>query len=263
MLTRHTLFRLRNLLHAVLAIAACGATSALAQGKCRPTVRRCTRKKSRSGRAASCQDCHGFAGTFRAWSFPVRPKRRSAQASKPRSPATAGGMGVVFRTPHGRTQQTSDVAAHILVAVPYRHRRHRLLRCPPRPLHRARSMFGSTAVGATSATVGVLLTNSATNAATITLGNPAVMQWHRTGSQILEALLCRRPDRMHQWLEYCNRARAARSALSSFRPPLARARPLGASILSAILVPAREITLQGTATGAGLRLHRPRRPTRH
>ncbi len=31
MLTRHTLFRLRNLLHAVLAIAACGATSAFAQ----------------------------------------------------------------------------------------------------------------------------------------------------------------------------------------------------------------------------------------
>ena len=67
MLTRQKLFSSRTLLQVVLAFAACGATSAFAQvGNAANGATAYTERVAGS----SCQDCHGFAGTFRDLQFP-------------------------------------------------------------------------------------------------------------------------------------------------------------------------------------------------
>ncbi|HYM47628.1 MAG TPA: hypothetical protein VES91_04045, partial [Burkholderiaceae bacterium] len=122
------------------------------------------------GAQLSCQDCHGFAGTFRDLRFPglneaaIRGRIQTAINSN---------AGMVMGTYSVWTpQQISDVAAHLVVAV-----------TPPPPppfaplptpaASPSPVMFSSTAVGATSATIAILLTNSAGTA--VTLGNPAVV----------------------------------------------------------------------------------------
>ena len=82
MLTRQKLFSLRTLLHTVLAFAACGATSAFAQGNAANGAIAYTEKVA----GASCQDCHGRRYIFVTRSLWVQTKRRSAHPSKTVSP---------------------------------------------------------------------------------------------------------------------------------------------------------------------------------
>ena len=247
MLTRHKLFRLRNLLHAVLAIAACGATSAFAQAGMPPTAQRVHARSSR-GRAASCQDCHGFAGTFLVTRvFPgateatIRARHQQAAIA-----ANSGGMSAVF--------DAMDAAENLRRCGspcgrdPYRHRRRRLLRCRHRLQHRNRDVRQHGG-WRHERTVRVLLTNSATNAATITLGNPAVNDGTGQVGNFRRATVAAGQTA-------CMNGVVMQPGMScsigvEFVPTAAGARTATWRVNFVGNVPAREMTLQGTATGAG------------
>jgi mono/diheme cytochrome c family protein len=245
MLTRHTLFRLRNLLHAALAIAACTATSALAQGNAANGATLYAQKVTIMGAQLSCQDCHGFAGTFRVSVFPGSTQLQILARINSEIGADSGGMSVYSTWTQA---QLGDVAAHILAApVPP-------LPPPNAPLPTPTAspntvMFGSTAVGATSPTVTVLMTNGATNAATITLGNPAVT--NGTG-QVGDF----RPAAPPPNVTACTPGLVLNAGMScsigaQFVPTAAGARTAtwNVNFVGSPSVPAREVTLQGTATG--------------
>jgi mono/diheme cytochrome c family protein len=160
----------RHLPHAVLAVAACSSTGALAQvGDATRGATLYVQRMNVSGAQASCQDCHGFAGTFRDSRFPGATEatiRAGIQGAINSNDGMVMGAYTVWTA-----QQISDVAAHLQAAI-----------TPPPPppfaplptpaASPASVMFGATAVGATSATQTVLLSNSASTA--ITLGNPFV-----------------------------------------------------------------------------------------
>jgi hypothetical protein len=246
MLSRHTLFRLRNLLHAVLAIAACTATSALAQGNAANGATLYVQKVTIMGAQLSCQDCHGFAGTFRVSVFGQSPTQAQILGSiNTEIAADSGGMGVYSTWTQ---QQRGDVAAHILAApAPTPPPPNAPLPTPTASPNTV--MFGSTAVGATSATVTVLMTNGATNAATITLGNPAVT--NGTG-QVGDF----RPAAPPPNVTACTPGLVLNAGMScsigaQFVPTAAGARTAtwNVNFVGSPSVPAREVTLQGTATG--------------
>jgi hypothetical protein len=241
MLNRHALFSLRNLLHTVVAIAACGATSAFAQAG-NPANGATAYTERVMG--ASCQDCHGFAGTFRDLRFPGATEaqiRAGIQAAITGQPPMAAYQNLPWSA-----QKTSDVAAHMLVAI-----------TPPPPppfaplptpsASPSPAMFGSTAVGATSAPVGVLLTNSAGTA--ITLANPAVVPAtgqvgdFRTAAVPAGQTACVNSGVMQPG--------ASCSIGFEFVPTAAGARTATWNVTFVGNVPAREVTLQGTATGSG------------
>jgi cytochrome c553 len=245
MLSRHTLFRLRNLLHAVLAIAACTATSALAQGNAANGATLYVQKVTIMGAQLSCQDCHGFAGTFRVSRFPGSTEAQILATINGAIGADSGGMSVYSTwTP----QQRSDVAAHILAAP---------APTPPPPFQPLPTptaspntvMFGSTAVGSTSATVTVLLSNTAPNAANMSLGNPVVT--NGTG-QVGDF----RPAAPPPNVTACTPGLVLNAGMSctigaQFVPTAAGARTAtwNVNFVGSPSVPAREVSLQGTATG--------------
>ncbi len=108
-------------------------------------------------------------------------------------------------------------------------------------------MFPSTAVGATSAPIAVLLTNSAGTA--ITLGNPAVnpgtgqVANFRTATVAAGQTACVNGGVMQPG--------ASCSLGFEFVPTTAGASTATFRVTFVGNVPARDITLQGTATGAG------------
>ena len=243
MLTRHTLFRLRTLLHAVLAIAACGATSALAQagmpangataydgesrGRKLPGLPRLCRHVSRL-EVSRCKRSDD-------------PRSHPSRYQQQRRPSD----GRVSERPMD-AQKTSDVAAHLVVAI---------TPPPPPPFAPLPTptaapspvMFGSTAVGATSAPIGVLLTNSAGTA--ITLGNPAV---NPSTGQVGDF----RSATVAAGQTACVNGGVMQPGVScsigfEFVPTAAGARTATLNVTFVGNVPARDITLQGTATGAG------------
>ncbi len=251
MLNRHQLFRLRDLLHAVLAIvAACGATSAFAQaGNPANGGTLYVMKTTVGGAQLSCQDCHGFAGTFRDLRFPglneaaIRGRFQTAINSNAGGQAGNQVMGTYSAwTP----QQISDVAAHLVVAV---------TPPPPPPFAPLPTptaapspvMFSSTAVGATSATIAVLLTNSAGTA--VTLGNPL---WSRATGQTDDF----RSAAVPAGQTACANSLVLQPGVScsigaQFVPTAAGARTAIWNVNFVGNVPSREVTLQGTATAAG------------
>jgi cytochrome c553 len=245
MLSRHTLFRLRNLLHAVLAVAACTATSALAQGNAANGATLYVQKVTIMGAQLSCQDCHGFAGTFRVSRFPGSTEAQILATINGAIGGDSGGMSVYSTWTQ---QQRSDVAAHILAApAPTPPPPNAPLPTPTASPNTV--MFGSTAVGATSATVTVLLTNGSSNAATISLGNPAVS--NGTG-QVGDF----RPAAPPPNVTACTTGLVLNAGMScsigaQFVPTAAGARTAtwNVNFVGSPSVPAREVTLQGTATG--------------
>ena len=241
MLTRQKLFSLRTLLHVSLAIAACGATNAFAQaGNATNGATAYTERVA----GASCQDCHGFAGNFRDLQFPGANEatiRAAIQAAINAEDAMAA-----FRTAPWSAQKTSDVAAHLVVAV---------TPPPPPPFAPLPTpsatpspvAFPSTAVGATSAQIPVLLTNTAGTA--VTLGNPAVnpgtgqVANFRSATVAAGQTACVNGGIIQP---------GASCALGfEFVPTSAGASTATFRVTFVGNVPAREITLQGTATGAG------------
>lgn len=241
MLTRQKLFSLRTLLHVSLAFAACGATNAFAQAG-NPTNGATAYTERVAG--ASCQDCHGFAGNFRDLQFPGANEatiRAAIQAAINAEDAMAA-----FRTAPWSAQKTSDVAAHLVVAV---------TPPPPPPFAPLPTpsatpspvAFPSTAVGATSAQIPVLLTNTAGTA--VTLGNPAVnpgtgqVANFRSATVAAGQTACVNGGVIQP---------GASCALGfEFVPTSAGASTATFRVTFVGNVPAREITLQGTATGAG------------
>ena len=166
MLSRHKLFGLRRLLHVVLAVAACGATSAFAQGNAANGATLYAEKvRAQAARTATASPDISETRVSRVHRSDD-PRRHPSRHQRQRR----HGDGRVSEPPW-TPQKTSDVAAYLLAAV-----------TPPPPppfaplptptASPSRVTFPSTAVGATSAPIGVLLTNSAGTA--ITLGNPAV-----------------------------------------------------------------------------------------
>ena len=241
MLTRQKLFSLRTLLHVSLAFAACGATNVFAQAG-NPTNGATAYTERVAG--ASCQDCHGFAGNFRDLQFPGANEatiRAAIQAA-----ITAEDAMAAFRTAPWSAQKTSDVAAHLVVAV---------TPPPPPPFAPLPTpsatpspvAFPSTAVGATSAQIPVLLTNTAGTA--VTLGNPAVnpgtgqVANFRSATVAAGQTACVNGGIIQP---------GASCALGfEFVPTSAGASTATFRVTVVGNVPAREITLQGTATGAG------------
>ncbi len=243
MLTRQKLFSLRTLLHAVLAFAACGATSAFAQvGNAANGATAYTERVAGS----SCQDCHGFAGTFRDLQFPGANEATIRAAIQAAINSNAGQVMGVFQNAPWSAQKTSDVAAHLVVAV-----------TPPAPPPFAPLptpsaapspvAFPSTAVGATSAQIAVLLTNSAGIA--VTLGNPAVnpgtgqVANFRSATVAAGQTACVNGGVLQPG--------ASCSIGFEFVPTTAGASTATYRVTFVGNVPARDITLQGTATGAG------------
>ena len=243
MLTRQKLFSLRTLLHAVLAFAACGATSAFAQAG--NAANGATAYTERVG-GSSCQDCHGFAGTFRDLRFAGANEAAIRAAIAGAISSNAGQVMGVFQNAPWTAQKTSDVAAHLVVAV-----------TPPLPPPFAPLptptatpspvAFPSTAVGATSAPIGVVLSNSAGTA--ITLGNPAVnastgqVANFRSATVSAGQTACVNGGVMQPG--------ASCSVGFEFVPTTAGASTATFRVTFVGNVPARDITLQGTATGAG------------
>ncbi len=243
MLTRQKLFSLRTLLHAVLAFAACGATSAFAQaGNAANGATAYTERVAGS----SCQDCHGFAGTFRDLRFPGANEATIRAAIQAAINSNAGQVMGVFQNAPWSAQKTSDVAAHLVVAI---------TPPPPPPFAPLPTpsaapspvAFPSTAVGATSAQIAVLLTNSAGTA--ITLGNPAVnpgtgqVANFRSATVAAGQTACVNGGVMQPG--------ASCSIGFEFVPTTAGASTATYRVTFVGNVPARDITLQGTATGAG------------
>ena len=243
MLTRQKLFSLRTLLHAVLAIAACGTTSAFAQaGNAANGATAYTEKVA----GASCQDCHGFAGTFRDSRFPGANEATIRAAIQAAITGNAGGLMAPFQNLPWTAQKTSDVSAHLVVAI-----------TPPPPppfaplptpsASPSPVMFNSTAVGATSALIGILLTNTAGTA--ITLGNPAVNPG--TG-QVTDFRSATAPAGQTACVNSGIMQPGASCSIGfEFVPTAAGARTATWRVTFVGNVPARDITLQGTATGAG------------
>ena len=242
MLNRHTLFRLRNLLNVLLAIAACSATSAFAQAG-NPANGATAYAERIAG--ASCQDCHGNAGSFRDRLFPGANEATIRAAIQ----AAINGQApmVAFQNLPWTAQKTSDVAAHLVVAV---------TPPPPPPFAPLPSptaapspvAFPSTAVGATSAPIGVLLANTASTA--ITLANPAVNPG--TG-QVADFRSATAPAGVTACVNGGVMQPGASCSIGfEFVPTAAGARTATWRVTFATSnVPARDITLQGTATGAG------------
>ena len=241
MLTRQKLLSFRTLLQTVVAIAACGTTSALAQaGNAANGATAYTERVA----GASCQDCHGFAGTFRDLQFPGANEvtiRAAIQAAIGNEPIMAA-----FQSAPWSAQKTSDVAAHLVVAV---------TPPPPPPFAPLPTpsaapspvTFPSTAVGATSAQIGVLLTNTAGTA--VTLGNPAVnpstgqVANFRSATVAAGQTACVNGGVMQPG--------ASCSIGFEFVPTTAGASTATFRVAFVGNVPARDITLQGTATGTG------------
>ena len=243
MLTRQKLISLRTLLHAVLAIATCGATSAFAQaGNPANGATAYTEKVA----GASCQDCHGFAGTFRDLRFPGANEATIRAAIQAAINGNAGAVMGVYQNLPWTAQKTSDVAAHLVVAV---------TPPPPPPFAPLPTpaatpspvTFPSTAVGATSALISVLLTNSAGTA--ITLGNPAVnpgtgqVANFRSATVAVGQTACVNGGVIQPG--------ASCSIGFEFVPTAAGSSTATWRVTFVGNVPARDITLQGTATGAG------------
>ena len=243
MLNRHQLFRLRSLLHAVLAIAICGAsTGAFAQAGV-PANGAIAYTEKVAG--SSCQDCHGFAGTFRDQKFPGANEatiRASVQAA-----INNQVMMAAFRNLPWTAQKTSDVAAHLVVAV---------TPPPPPPFAPLPTptaapspvTFPSTAVGAISAPVAILLTNTAGTA--VTLGNPAVNPSTGQVANFRSATVsaatqtaCVNGGLMQPG--------ASCSIGFEFVPTTTGSSTATWRVSFVGNVPPRDITLQGTATGVG------------
>jgi mono/diheme cytochrome c family protein len=241
MLTRQKLFSLRTLLHAVLAFTAGVATNAFAQAG-NPANGATAYTERVAG--ASCQDCHGFAGNFRDLQFAGANEatiRAAIQAA-----ITAEDAMAAFRTAPWSAQKTSDVAAHLVVAV---------TPPPPPPFAPLPTpaatpspvAFPSTAVGATSAQIPVVLTNSAGTA--VTLGNPAVNPGTGQVANFRSATVAAGQTA-------CVNGGVLQPGAScaigfEFVPTAAGASTATFRVTFVGNVPAREITLQGTATGAG------------
>ena len=244
MLNRREFFWLRHLPHAAMALASFYTAGALAQAGVPATGGTLYVQRTAVGGAqVSCQDCHGFAGTFRDLRFPGATE--AAIRARIQS-AINGNAGQVMGTYSTWTpQQISDVAAHIQAAV-----------TPPPPPPFAplptpaaspnSVMFGSTAVGSTSPTVNVLLTNSASTA--ITLGNPFVVPGtgqvgdFRTAPVASGQTACANSGRLEPG--------SSCSIGAQFVPTAGGARSATWNINFVGNVPAREVPLQGTATGS-------------
>ena len=243
MLTRQKLFSLRTLLYAVLAMAACGTTSALAQaGNATNGATAYTERVNGS----SCQDCHGFAGTFRDLKFPGANEATIRAAIQAAISSNAGQVMGVFQNAPWTEQKTTDVAAHLVVAI---------TPPPPPPFAPLPTpsaapspvMFPSTAVGATSAQIAVVLTNGAGTA--VTLGNPAV---NPSTGQVANF----RSATVAAGQTACVNGGVIQPGAScslgfEFVPTTAGASTAVYRVTFVGNVPARDITLQGTATGAG------------
>ena len=243
MLTRQKLFRLRTFLYAMSAIAACGTTSALAQAG-NPANGATAYTERVAG--ASCQDCHGFAGTFRDIRFPGASEATIRATIQNAITTNAGGVMAPFQNAPWSAQKTSDVAAHLVVAI-----------TPPPPPPFAplptpaaapsAVTFPSTAVGATSAPIAVVLTNSAGTA--VTLGNPAVnpstgqVANFRSATVAAGQTACVNGGVMQPG--------ASCSLGFQFVPTTGGASTATFRVTFVGNVPARDITLQGTASGAG------------
>jgi hypothetical protein len=243
MFTRQKLFSLHTLLHALLAVAACGATSAFAQaGNAANGATAYTEKVA----GASCQDCHGFAGTFRDLRFPGANEATIRAAIQAAITGNAGQVMGVFQNAPWTAQKTSDVAAHLVVAI---------TPPPPPPFAPLPTptaapspvAFPSTAVGATSAQIGVVLTNTA--GTSITLGNPAVnpgtgqVANFKSGPVAAGQTACVNGGVIQP---------GASCVIGfEFVPTSAGASTATFRVTFVGNVPARDITLQGTATGAG------------
>ncbi len=244
MLNLRPLFRLRPLLYTGLAIAACSANSAWAQGNAANGATLYTQKMLIGGAQLSCQDCHGFAGTFRDSRF---PGQNEAMLLTRINGAISSNQGMVMGSYSGWTaQQRSDVAAHMAVAV-----------APPPPPPFAplptptaapsAAMFSSTAVGATSAAITILLTNSAGTA--ITMGNPAVVP--ATG-QISDFKSATVPAGQTACANgFVLQPGTSCSIAAQFAPTAAGTRTATWNVNFVGNVPTREVTLQGTAIGTG------------
>ena len=244
MQTRQKLFSSRTPLHFLLAFAAAfGSTSAFAQAG-NPANGATAYVEKVAG--ASCQDCHGFAGTFRDSRFPGANEATIRAAIASAISGNAGGLMGVFQNAPWTAQKTSDVAAHLVVAV---------TPPPPPPFAPLPTptaapspvMFASTAIGATSATIGVALTNTAGTA--VTLGNPAV---NPSTGQVADFRSATAPAGQTACVNGGIMQPGASCSLGfAFAPTAAGARSATFRVTFVGNVPARDITLQGTATGAG------------
>jgi trimeric autotransporter adhesin len=244
MLNLDRLFRLRTLRRAAFAIAVCCASSALAQTGNPTTGATLYAQRAAPGSGVSCQDCHGFAGNFRA----LRLAGLNEAAVFARvDGAIRGNTGQMATFSSWMTaQQRTDVAAYIVTApAPTPPPPFAPLPTPtatPSPV-----MFSSTEVGSTSATVTVLVTNNSTIAATF--ANPAVVP--STGhvgdfkSAPVAAGLTECPI-SGGTLE----PGVSCSIGAQFAPTVSGSRSATWNVRFTGNVPARELTLQGTANAA-------------
>jgi mono/diheme cytochrome c family protein len=170
------LFRLRTLPQTALALAACGIGNAALAQTGNPATGAALYVLDVAG--ANCSNCHGPADFFRATKFPNATESGILSAINSAIP-TKMGMSVYSVWTQ---QQRADVAAYIATAAP----------SPPAPPFAPPPgspppppttatpnaspnpvMFSSTPVGTTTATIGVLFTNSGTSA--VTFASPALV----------------------------------------------------------------------------------------
>lgn len=244
MLNLDRLSRLRTLGRAAFAIAVCGASSALAQTGNPTTGATLYAQRAAPGSGVSCQDCHGFAGPFRA--LRLAGLNEAAVFARVNG-AIQGNTGQMATFSSWMTaQQRTDVAAYIVIApAPTPPPPFAPLPTPtatPSPV-----MFSSTEVGSTSATVTVLVTNNNTVAATF--ANPAVAPSTGHVSDFKSAPVT-------AGLTECPVSGGTLepgmscSIGAQFAPTVSGSRSATWNVRFTGNVPTRELTLQGTATAA-------------
>lgn len=248
-MSRYRLFHLRTLPQAAIAIAACG--SALAQtGDPLAGAALYVQKVNIPGSGQfNCEDCHATGPLFRIF-FESRGIDEAGVLSRING-AIGGNRGGMGAYSGYSAQNRADVAAFIMRGPP----------APPPPPPFAPPpggappaatpaatpnpvMFNSTQVGATSAAVGILFTNSA--AAAVTFGNPAVVGG---GGNAGDFLVTTPPAGTPQCIAgYALGPGMSCSIGAQFAPSTAGTRTAAWTINFVGAVAPRSLSLQGTAT---------------
>lgn len=253
MTNRRHLFHLRTLPHAAIALAACGSGAALAQtgDPVAGAALYVQRVSIPVTGMVNCEDCHAPGPLFRSF-FQSRGIDEAGVLSRINGAinGNSGGMGAFS----GYTAQNrADLAAYIMrgpSASPPPPFAPPPGAAPPAAPPAATPnpvMFNSTQVGATSAMVGILFTNS--SSVSVTFGTPAVIGG---GGNAGDFLVAAPPAGTQQCIAgYALGPGMSCSIGAQFAPTAAGSRSAAWTINFTGGVAPRSLSLQGTATATG------------
>lgn len=254
MTNRRHLFHLRTLPHAALALVACGSGAALAQtgDPVAGAALYLQRVSIPVTGLVNCEDCHAPGPLFRTF-FQSRGIDEAGVLSRI-SGAISGNSGGMGAFSGYTAQNRADLAAFIMRGPsapppppPFAPPPGGVPAAPPPSATPNPVMFNSTQVGATSAMVGILFTNSST--VSVTFGTPAVIGG---GGNAGDFLVAAPPAGTTQCIAGLALGPGMSCSIGAqFAPSAAGARSAAWTISFTGGVAPRSLSLQGTATTTG------------